>query len=113
MREKFLELLKERGEILATSFLELMPETKGEYTAYMPVSYGVNQKIIWFVDVNHDFIEMFNQLLVKEKIIEWFAVDLWCYLADGAPIVKGVPVAEKKHIKGKKECWLPIAIKLK
>lgn len=113
MRERLLELLKERGEIHATEINTLIPEFNGDYTLYMPVIKGVNPRIIFFSNVSLEFKDIIYQLMIKEKIVTWQPVNWWTVIYEGLPIIAGVPIAEKKYVKSKKECWLPIVIKLK
>jgi hypothetical protein len=110
MKQKILELLKERGKINITDFHTFIPELKGEYAMYMPVKQGLNPNILWIANVNQEFIKAFNELLIDEKIIKWEPADIWCYMYDGSPIYTNMKLCEKKHIKKSVECWLPIVI---
>ena len=112
MKKKLLKLLAERKEIYFTELPELMPEIKGEYSIYMPVNKGINPNILWLAGVTQDFIKVFNELLIEDKSIDWKPQNIFLLLVDGKPIYGGMPIAEPKMIKSKKECWLPMSIML-
>jgi len=112
MKQKILELLKERREINITDFHSFIPESKGEYAMYMPVKPGLNQNILWMAELTQDFIKAFNELMIDEKLIEWKPTDIMCYMFDGSPIYN-MKLCEKKYIKKQVKCWLPIVITLK
>jgi hypothetical protein len=112
MKQKILELLKERREINITDFHTFIPESKGEYSIYMSVKPDINPNILWMAGVTQDFIKAFNELLIDEKLIDWKPVDIMCYMFDGSPIYN-TKLCEKKYLKKQTECWLPIAITLK
>ena len=113
MKNKLIELLKDRQQINITELPKLIPEIKGEYSMYMPVKKGFNPNILWLAGVSQDFIKVFNSLLIKEKKIEWKPSNLMVFVFDQSPIYSNISIADRKLAKTKKECWLPIAIKLK
>jgi hypothetical protein len=112
MEKKLLKILENKGSIYFTEITKLMPETKGEYAIFMPVKEGVNPNIVWVYGVKQSFIKVFNKLLVQDKIINWNPESLFFLINDCKPIYKNVAVINKRLIKSKKECWMPISIKL-
>jgi len=112
MKQKILELLKEKREINITDFHKLIPQSKGEYAIYMPVKKGINPNILWMAKLTQDFIKAFNELLIEEKLIEWKPVSIVSYLFDGSPIYD-MELFQEKYLKKEVECWLPIVITLK
>ena len=112
MKTKLIDLLTEQKEIYFTELPHLMPEIKGKYAMYMPVKEGVNPNILWLAGVTQEFIDIFNELFNKEKKIDIEVRGIFLFLADQKPIYTHVPIAKPKSLNGKKECWLPIIIKL-
>lgn len=111
IRERILEILKERDKINITDFHNLIPESKGEYAMYMPVKGDANPNIILMSGVSMRFINAFNELIMNQITFE--VGDIYCFMFDGSPLYGGYPLCKKRNLKGKKECWLPIVIKLK
>ena len=109
MKQKILELLKEKHEINMTDFHKFIPEIKGEYAMFMPVNPGINPNILWLSSVTQDFILAFNQLLIDEKLIDWRPTDIKCYIFDNSPIYD-MKLCQRKDIKKQNKCWLPIVI---
>ena len=112
MKTKLIDLLTNKKEIYFTELPHLMPEIKGEYSIYMPVKEGVNPNILWLAGVTQDFIGVFNELFTEEKKIDIEVRGIFLFLADQKPIYTNIPTAKPKSLKGTKECWLPIVIKL-
>lgn len=113
MKQKILEILKERKQVNITEFHNLIPESKGEFSMYMPVKPGNNPNILWMGGINKEFTQAINKLMVDEKLIDWEPVHLIIYLWAGSPIYANIPIATKRRAKGKKRCWMPIILKLK
>jgi hypothetical protein len=113
MYQKILEILKERKRVNITEFHNLIPESKGEFSMYMPVNPGNNPNILWMGGINNEFTQAINKLMVDEKLIDWEPVDLMIYLWDGSPIYANIPIVTMRRAKGKKPCWMPIVLKLK
>jgi hypothetical protein len=111
METKLLKLLIDKGEINITDLFHLMPEIEGEFSIFMPAHEGINPNILWIGGVNEEFCKLFRKLLNYEKVIDWKYVDIIDYIIDGSPCYT-LPIANKKSIKNKKYCWLPISIKL-
>ena len=112
MKNKLIELLKDRQQINITELPKLIPEIKGEYSIYMPAKKGLNPNILWLAGVSQDFIKVFNSLLTDEKKIEWEPRGVMFFILDGSPIYTNIPMADSKLIEKETECWLPICIKL-
>ena len=112
MKQKILELLKEHREINSTDFTNLIPESKGEYTIYMPVREGINPNIVWMYGVTKQFIKDLNELMIDEKLIDWKSVDVMIFVFDGSPIYT-MKICDKKCLHHQNECWLPVVITLK
>jgi len=110
MKQKILELLKERHEINITDFHTLIPESKGEYAMYMPVRSGLNPNILWMSRVSQDFIKVFNELMIEEGLIEWKPSNILRFMLDGSPIYSSIRLCKTRYIKKETECWLPIVI---
>ena len=111
MKDRIIEILKERGEVNLTHFFHLIPETKGEYEMYLPVIAGVNPNILLISGVSQEFITAYNQLVIEQKIVEWNPVDIHNYFFDGSPIYE-MPIAKKRHAKTQTRVWLPTSLKL-
>tara|TARA_R110000868_G_scaffold263433_1_gene522048 strand:+ start:42 stop:392 length:351 start_codon:yes stop_codon:yes gene_type:complete len=112
MKEKILKLLQQKKSINITKFIKLIPEIKGEYSMYMPVNPGLNEKILWLSNVNVEFISAFNELLVKDKMITCNPSNLMNFLIDGSPVYKDIKIFEKKYAKKQVLCWYPITVDL-
>ena len=112
MKKKIIEILKERGVLNITDLLNLMPEIKGEYSLYMPVKEGGNRNILWIGNVNLKFKKAFDELLMRDKIIAWYPADVWEFLWMGSPCYKLPLVTPRRAKCGKKECWMPITIRM-
>jgi hypothetical protein len=112
MKTKILALLKERGEINITEFRTLIPESKGEYSIYMPVKPSFNPNVLWMGLVTQEFIKCFNELLIVKELIDWNPKDILSYMIDNSPIYN-VKLFKKEDFKKQTECWLPIVIFLK
>jgi hypothetical protein len=112
MKKQILKLLQEKKSINITDFLRYMPEIKGEYSMYMPVNPGLNEKILWLSGVNKEFIDAFNELLVKDKMITCNPSNLMNFLIDGSPVYQDIKIFEKKYAKKQVHCWYPITVDL-
>ena len=110
MKQKILELLKERKEINLTDLNELLPDIKGEFSMYLPVKDGYNNNILLLQNVSKEFIEIFNYLQ-QNKIIELKPVNIMCYLFDGSPCYKAI-LFNNKIAKKQTYCWQPTTITL-
>jgi len=113
MKQKVLDLLKERHEINITEFPKLIPEAKGKYSIFMPVKQGINPNILWVNGVTEEFIDVFNELLIDKRLIEWKPSNILMYIADNSPIYTEIDLFKKKYLKKQIDCWLPITIILK
>jgi len=107
MKEKILDLLKKNDSIYFPSLSIYIPEIAGEYAIYMSVKQNVNPNILWLNGVSQDFIKVFNELLVGEKLIKFTVDDIGDILFRGLPIYS-LPLASKRNISSKIHCWLPI-----
>lgn len=113
MEDKLLNILEKNGVVFLTELPKLMPEIKGEFAIFMPVNKGFNPNILLLHGVTQEFIKVFNKLLVDDKIIEWKREDVFTLMFHGVPIYAGISMATPRRIRTKKECWLPVSIKLK
>ena len=78
----------------------------------MPVNPGLNQNILWLSGVNKEFINAFNELLVKDKMITCNPSNLMKFLIDGSPIYKDIKIFEQKYMNKEVLCWWPITVEL-
>lgn len=111
MKDRIIEILKERGETNLTLFLHLMPECQGEYAIYLPLKEGMNPNILLLSGVKQEFIKAYSELLVDDKIAEWKPVSLLDYFFDCSPYYK-MELCRPRHVKTKKHVWLPTSLKL-
>ncbi len=112
MKQKLIELLQQKESIFLTDLYKLMPEINGEYAIYMPMKEGYNPNIVWCINVSQEFIKVFNELLIDDKTIDWNPEEIWSLIFENAAIMSNIPLAKPNLLKTKKECWLPISIKL-
>ena len=110
MKNKILQLLNDNNEIYLLDLFDIMPEIRGEYAIYMPIKAGYNPNVLWVDHVSKEFIAVFNELVVFEKKADIKQIDFWSLLFDGKPIYSHIPFISQKRLKGKKTCWMPIAL---
>jgi len=109
MKQKLLNILKERGEINITDLHDLIPEINGQYTAFMPTKPGLNPNIIWMTGIKNEFIKVLNDLMIVERKIQWVPVNVWDYSFSNSRLYNK-KIADPKYLKTKTECWLPIKL---
>jgi hypothetical protein len=109
MKRKIIKHLKENGETYLLDFLSIMPEIKGEFCIYMGTKKGLNNNVIWMVNVNKKFAKAFHELLSQGKI-KWDVADLGLIILDQKRIIGSHSLVTKKIMKTQRECWMPINI---
>ena len=114
MKEKLLQLLAENkmGHIFLADLPKLMPEIKGDLAFYMPVKEKCNPNILWVNGVNDEFIHTLMDLITN-NIIDWKAEGFLAVVFEHSSIYKGIPLFEKRMMKTKTKCWVPVTIFIK
>ena len=110
MKKKLLQIIADTYDICLTEIPKMIPESKGEYSAYLPVKNGYNPNILMVGNVSQDFIKLFNELEQSKQIIKE-PCTVMIHLIDGAPVYSLPIVTNTKGMKGKKEHWIPLVIK--
>lgn len=110
IKDRIVEILKERGEVNLTHFFHLIPEIKGEYEMYAPLKEPYNPNIMLISGVSQEFIQAFSDLN-QAKEIEVTPVDIMIFMFDGSPIYH-MKLFQKRHFKTKTVCWQPVSISL-
>lgn len=112
LKKKIITLLATKYKIMATEFLGLLPETKGNNSIYMPTLENINSNICWFNMVSQDFCRVFENLLIEEKSICWNPEHIFTYYLYAAPTYKMDSITNAEQLKTNQELWLPISIQL-
>ena len=112
MKNKIINLLNELGgQVEITRIPHLIPEAKGEFSIYLPEIEGFNKNVLILSGVTQEFIRVFGELS-KDGKTEIKPIHAMMFLASGSPIYK-IPLFNKRRMKGKRECWLPVILKVK
>ena len=109
MKNKLIEILKERGDISFTLIPELIPEARGELAMFATPNPGFNENVILLRGINKHFITIFN-MLYAEKIVSLESCSVMIIMWDGAPVY-GDKICTKRMLKGKSQCWMPMLLK--
>lgn len=109
MRNKLIEILKNRNNIPLTSILEMIPESKGEYAMFMPMEKGCNENVFIAVKVSQEFIHLWNEF-EQNKYIDWMPCGIIDFMFENAPIYNAKLATVAMVKRGKKECWMPVLI---
>jgi hypothetical protein len=118
MRDKIIEILKERYELPMTLFRELIPEAQGETDMiFTNFNYDINANVLIAADVSDELINTLNDLL-DNKIVEYVVTTEDVFIKAGAPCYPYPIVKERKLndlIKGfcyKRVHWMPVLVRV-
>lgn len=109
MRDKLIEILKDRDNIPITTILEMIPESKGEFAMFMPMQKGCNENVFIAAKVSQDFIHLWNEF-EQNKYLAWMPCGIMEYLFENANIYRSKIATVAMVKRGKKECWMPVLI---
>ena len=109
MKQKIIELVKNKTDLSLTAFKSHLPEIEGDLEYHFPAKGVEATNILLIANVNQEFIDGIHDL-INAQILTFQPCDFYIVTYDGGEVYD-LPLVKKNQLQYKELHWLPILIK--